>query len=491
MPNSKTPADPPTKTTGSPAASSPAATAPPLYPPAIDPPDQPLPLLAFLREFPKNPLRSVPISAYEDDITVLRSNVPKTTYAWVTSPALIEELLIRHSGDLIKSRVEKRVFARTVGNSVLTADGDKWRWQRRALAPLFRHSEIIGYVDKMSRAADDQVAEWRTAGPGIRNVETDMTDVTLQVIMRTMLASTDRDISRRIMTATEAYLSKSSWEAAYAILQLPRWFPHPGTWRMVASARSLREIMAELIDNRRSPGVKPAGIGEDRDDGHDDDLLGRLLNARDPETGQPMDEEGLIDNLSTLLLAGHETTAKALTWTLYLLARAPVWQEAVRQEVIEVAGDAPITGEHIDRLQITTRVLKESMRLYPPVPVVARVNTAFIRAGGENLPTGANIVFPVFAIHRHKKIWDDPNRFDPDRFLPAKEKAIPRTGYMPFGAGPRICIGQSFAMMEATALLATFIRAARFGWDGQHKPEPLSRITLKPAGGMPLEVEPL
>ncbi len=461
------------------AAASPAVNASPLYPPTITPPDEPLPLFKFLREFPKNPLRSVPRAAYEDDIFVLRSKLPKITYAWITGPDLIEEILIRRSGELIKSRVEKRVFARSVGDSILTADGDKWRWQRRALAPLFRHQEIVGYVPTMVEAAQQLVAAWRSAGPGVRNVETDMTQVTLDVIMATMLASNDRDTSRRIMTATEAYLSKTSWEAAYAILRLPNWFPHPGTWRMTSSARTLRAIMAELIDNRRAAG------------GANDDLLGRLLNARDPETDQPMDEEGLIDNLSTLLLAGHETTAKALTWTLYLLARAPEWQDQVRREITTVAGRSVISGEHIAELKVTTRVLKESMRLYPPVPVIARVNTAFIRAGTENLPIGSNIVFPVFAIHRHKKYWEDPDRFEPDRFLPDKEKAIPRTGYMPFGAGPRICIGQSFAQVEAVALLATFVRAARFSWDGSHAPEPISRITLRPSGNMPLGVHAL
>lgn len=182
--------------------------------------------------------------------------------------------------------------------------------------------------------------------------------------------------------------------------------------------------MAGLVAKRRAVG------------GADDEFLGRLLSARDPETDEPMEEEGLINNLSTLLLAGHETTAKALSWTLYLLARAPEWQEAVREENSQVAGTERISAQHIDQLIVTTRVLKESMQLYPPAPVVARVNTEFIRAGDEHLPVGSNLVFPVYAIHRHRKYWEDAARFDPDR-----EAAISRTQYMPFGAGPRICIG--------------------------------------------------
>ena len=451
----------------------------PLYPPAITPPEAPLPLLKFLRQFPKNPLRSVPRGAYEQDIFVLRAKTLNVAYAWITGPELIEEILIRRAGALNKSRVEKQVFDRSVGDSVLTADGARWRWQRRVLAPLFRHQEIIAYVPRMSQATEQHIAVWQASGPGLRNVEEDMTQATLAVIMRSMLGNSDAGVATRIMAATEAYLSKASWEAAYAILRMPNWVPHPGTWRMIRSARTLRSIMADLIAERRAIG------------GADDDLLGRLLAARDPETDEPMHEEGLINNVSTLLLAGHETTAKALTWTLYLLARAPEWQQAVREEVSRVAGGNQICAEHIDQLQITTRVLKETMRLYPPAPVVARVNTEFIRAGDENLPVGSNLVFPVYAIHRHRKYWQDPDRFDPDRFLPENEKRIPRTQYMPFGAGPRICIGQAFAMIEAVTLLASFIRAAEFDWDGKHKPEPISRITLRPAGGMPLLVRPL
>lgn len=456
-----------------------AGSEPPLYPPGITPPDEPLGLLAFIKEFPKNPLRALPRKLYEKDILVLRPKFPKITYCWITGPQLIEEVLIKQAQSLNKSPVEKRVFAKSVGDSVLTADMDHWRWQRRVMAPLFRHQQIVEYVPQMSEAAARQVSIWRQAGAGVRDIEDDMTEATLAVIMATMLGSRDMEIGHRIMSSTERYLAKSSWEATFAILKMPGWVPHPGSWSMNSSSRELRTIMAGFIAERRRSG------------GKDDDLMGRLLVARDPETDQPMDDDVLINNLSTLLLAGHETTAKALTWTLYLLARSPAWQEAVRAEVAAITGGEPVTAQHIDQLAITTRVIKEAMRLYPPVPVIARVNTQTLHVGGEDLPVGSNIVFPAFVIHRHRKYWDDPDRFDPDRFLPEKEKAIARTQYLPFGAGPRVCIGQSFAMMEAVVLLATFIGAMRFEWDGKHSPEPISRVTLRPEGGMPLKIEPL
>jgi cytochrome P450 len=201
-----------------------------------------------------------------------------------------------------------------------------------------------------------------------------------------------------------------------------------------------------------------------------------------------MTDDQLIDNLATFLLAGHETTAKALTWTLYLLARSPEWQERARTEIAEVTGGAPMTAQDIPRLAVTQRILKESMRLYPSVPAMTRVNRVATNLGDLNLPSPTLIVIPVFAVHRHEALWDDPGRFDPDRFLPEREAKHQRMQFMPFGVGPRVCIGASFAMTEATVVLATLLQAARFGWDGQHAPEPISRVTLHPKGGMPLHV---
>jgi cytochrome P450 len=231
-----------------------------------------------------------------------------------------------------------------------------------------------------------------------------------------------------------------------------------------------------MLEHRRTSGLDS------------DDLMGRLMRVRDPDTDTPMSDKQLIDNLLTFLVAGHETTAKALTWTLYLLARAPEWQERVRAEVRDVAGTAPIGAEHLDRLRMTRQVLQEAMRLYPPAPVLTRVTSAPVELAGHTIGPGVLINMPIFAIHRHRKLWDDPERFDPERFTPEREKKLLRTQFMPFGFGQRICIGMSFAMIEATVLLAMLVRGAHFAWDGHHAPEPVSRVTLRPKGGMPLIV---
>jgi cytochrome P450 len=273
------------------------------------------------------------------------------------------------------------------------------------------------------------------------------------------------------------FLDRISWEVAWALVGLPPWVWHPAKRPMRNAAADLRAAISRIIARRRAPG---GAVG--------DDLLGRLMAARDPETGEPMSDSQLADNLLTFIAAGHETTAKALTWTLYLLARAPDWQQRVREEVAAVAGVQQIAADHLSRLGVTQRVLKESMRLYPPAPVMTRMTARDVVLDGHALPAGTLLVIPIFVVHRHRRLWEDPDRFDPDRFLPEREAEHLRTQFMPFGFGPRTCIGMSFAMLEATAILATLVRAAAFGWDGRHLPEPVSRVTLRPKGGMPLSV---
>ena len=452
------------------------AAAPALYPPTVAPAPDLLPLHRFILNFVRNPLSSLPRQVYEEPLVKFETR--RSLIVWVTSPPLTEEVLLTRQEEFPKSPMERRIFAATLGNGILTSGGQHWRWQRRVMAPLFRRAEILRYVPTMIRAAEEQLARWRADPPGsVQHIDRAMTEATFSVIARTMLAAGEPEDADVIRAAGGDFLERISWSIAYALLRLPTWMPHPGKRQMRLAAQKLRAAVRDIVERRRRWAIAA-----------DDDLLGRLLSARDPETGEPMSDDHLVDNLLTLLEAGHETTAKALTWCLYLLARTPEWQQRVRDEVLGVAGTEPIAGGHIDRLATTQRVLKEAMRLYPPAPVLSRLAPKPTRLGGHELKAGTNIVMPVFAIHRHRQLWEDPDRFDPDRFLPEREARYARTQFMPFGAGPRICIGMSFAMAEATAILATLVRGARFEWDGQHVPEPLSRVTLRPKGGMPLRV---
>jgi cytochrome P450 len=453
-----------------------AATATLLYPPTVTPPSAPLPLGKFVYSIIRNPLSVLPQGAYEEPIFGLERKSRYNAF-WVMAPELVEDILIKRSGVFLKTPLEKRVFRRTLKDGVLSADGPLWRWQRRIMAPLFRPVDVLGYVPSMAQPAEELLAEWRAATPGsVQRVDDAMTEATFAVIARTMLKGGEPSEAETIKHATAVSLAHISWDMMYGALNVPVWMPHPWSWALSRSARRLRGAVEAIIRRRQ------------RDGGGGTDLLGRLLDARDPDSGEPMEMERLINNLLTLLEAGHETTAKGLTWTLYLLARAPEWQEQVRAEIANICGEGHITAEHIGQLSVTQQVLKESMRLYPPVPVVSRVVTQDTELAGKPIPKGAMAIVPIYCIHRHKMLWSDPGRFDPTRFTPEKEASYSRTQFMPFGAGPRVCIGNSFAMTEATVILASLIRAARFDWDGRTLPEPISRVTLQPKGGMPLKV---
>jgi cytochrome P450 len=299
------------------------------------------------------------------------------------------------------------------------------------------------------------------------------------VISATLLPSADPAFALTFERSIRSLQRSAGWGILYASMSLPKGFPRPGMFSSARAIARLRSTVGALI---RAQGERRAG-GEDRDD-----LLRRLLAARDPESGRSMGEEQLIDNLLTFYLAGHDTTAKVLTWTLYLLARSPAWSAALEDEIERVTGGTAIGSQHVDKLVLVQQVLKEAMRLYPPVPMMSRQAIADVSIGGHPVRAGTSVLMPVYAIHRHAKRWERPNEFDPTRFAPEREKAIPRYQYMPFGAGPRICIGMSFAMVEATAILATLVRSARFATVPGRDPTPVARVTLNPGGGMPLAV---
>ena len=330
----------------------------------------------------------------------------------------------------------------------------------------------------MSSAAEAMLATWAgDASGGYRAIDKDMTRLTFNVISQTVLPGGDDHIGAAIEQASGDYFGPISWTFVYRFFNVPQWMPHPGRRRMLRAEKFLRTSVAALIAARQA---NPTSRN---------DLFGWLSEAKHPETGAPLGAELLLDSLLTFMMVGHETTAKALTWSLYLLSESEDWAERLREEIETVAGNEPIGPEHIDRLQLTQQVVKEALRLYPPVPSITRQAATDLELGGQHIAAGTLINIPIFVLHRHRSIWRDPDCFDPDRFAPEAEAKIARTQFMPFGAGPRTCIGSAFAMIEATAVLATLIRGARFRLKAAHVPIPVSRVSLAPKGGMPMRVE--
>src|SRR5215210_1098874 len=253
--------------------------------------------------------------------------------------------------------------------------------------------------------------------------------------------------------------------------------PYPGRRRAERGRDYLRGEVARIVSERR----------------HGDqaypDLITRLLKAKDPETGRAMSDRDVVDNVLTFITAGHETTALALTWTFYLLSLHPGIEERVVQEIGAVTQGAALREEHVEALSYTRQVVLEAMRLYPPAPVVVRTASRDVSLGHELIRAGSPTYIPVYAIHRHRLLWDEPDTFDPDRFAPEAVRAQHRYAYLPFGAGPRICIGMSFALLEAVVILATLLRSMRPSLRPGYAPELKQRITLRPAAGMPIRLD--
>ncbi|HXR58392.1 MAG TPA: cytochrome P450 [Burkholderiales bacterium] len=420
----------------------------------------------------RNPLAVVPRAAYEQDFVGSRRGPRK--FAWVTSPALVKTVLLDER-DKFHKLSTIRFLSPLLGKGILTSEGADWRWQRQASSPMFRREDVLGFVPTFVRATGKLLAAWRAA-PGVRSIDRDMQRVTFDVISATLLPSADETVGPAVERSVERFQKAGAWGQFFAMANIPQWLPRPGLVEGRRSVAELRGAVARMMGERRALKAEP------------DDLMNRLMHARDPETGQQMNDEQLIDNLLTFYLAGHETTARALTWTLFLLARFPDWTEKLVAEISSVTRGAPIEAGHLERLVLTQQVLKESMRLYPPVPLMSRQAVVDTELAGEPISVGTSVVMPIYAIHRHARRWEDPDAFDPGRFAPGREEKIPRYQYMPFGAGPRICIGMAFAQIEATAILATLLQHARFAPVEGHVPEPVARVTLLPKGGMPLKV---
>lgn len=449
------------------------AAAPRLVPPRIVPPAQPLRGLAFVARFVRNPIAVVPQAVYDGDL--VRYERGARSIVWITAPALIKQVLLEERDKFLKL-AQIRLLSPLLGKGILTSEGADWRWQRQASAPMFRPQELSGFVPTFVRAANAVIARWRARPGAVQPMDRDMTEATFEVVSATLLPSADARLPQAIERSTGLFQRSGAWGQLFAIANLPNWLPPPGRRSMAGAVQAMREAATALIAERRAGGTAK------------DDLLHRLMQARDPESGQSMNDEQLVDNLLTFYLAGHETTAKALTWTLYLLARSPEWTRALQQEIDGVTGGSEVDAGHIEQLVLTQQVLKESMRLYPPVPLMTRQAVADTQFGTHPVRAGTSVVMPIYAIHRHTQRWRDPDAFDPERFAPGREAAMPRYQYLPFGAGPRICIGMGFAMLEATAMLATLLRGASFAPIAGRDPVPVARVTLIPGGGMPLEV---
>ncbi|MFZ3241121.1 MAG: cytochrome P450 [Pseudolabrys sp.] len=439
----------------------------------FEPPARPLGLLG-LRTLMRNYIETVPRFAYDQNVTHFCTRMSDVLI--VSDPDIIQELLVDKAEAFGRDPTTRRSFAPVIGNTALfLAEGADWRWQRRAVAPIFRHETLLSFVPVFAAMAQRQVERWRKAD---RTVPTDaaaaMTRTTFEIIVEAMLGgSANLDADRYSRALTDNF-GTIPWHIIYVMFSIPEWMPYPHRRRAMRSRDFLHRDIRRIVAARHfSQSSKP-------------DLLNLMRAAHDPETGRTMSDDEIVANLLTFITAGHETTAVALTWALWLLAKDQVTQQRVFDEVKSVAADQPIDAASVEGLAFCRQVIQEAMRLFPPAPGIARISKAAVKIGNMQFSAGTRIHIPVFALHRNAGLWDNPDAFDPDRFAPELVKARRRFAFLPFGGGPRVCIGGGFAMLEAAAILATIIRAFRLDPVAGHKPKPVARVTLRPAGGMPL-----
>ncbi|WP_420556782.1 cytochrome P450 [Roseovarius sp.] len=397
----------------------------------------------------------------------------------VMDPGAIREILLERVDTYPKSLVTKNLLKPAIGESLFIAEGAHWRWQRRTAAPVFSHRNVMNLAPIMTAAARrsaDRVAE---AGPRAIDMAADMVRTTFDVIADVTFSGDGMFDADAVHRGIDAYISEAGKISLLDVLGAPDWVPRPG--RLIFSRNAvgdMRRIADEAIEARRQRG--PEGVP---------DLLDLLMEGEDPKTKRQMNTAELRDNLLTFIVAGHETTALTLGWSLYLCAFDQSVQDRARAELRAVCGDGPVTGEHVENLPFMRQIIDEALRLYPPAGMVSRTAMANDTLCGREIRKGDTVILPIYALHRHHMLWDDPDAFRPDRF--ADRKSVERYAYLPFGDGPRICIGASFALQEAVIILGTLLNRFRFTPVAGRNPDPVMILTLRPEGGVWLEAEPV
>lgn len=389
---------------------------------------------------------------------------------FIMDPDAVHAVFVDQAEDFPQGSLWKRLMSPVWGGGIAVAEGADWRWQRRAAAAAFRPAHLGALVPSMAQAAERALDRWRAADTSLDMVE-EAARITFDVILDAVLSGGedfDRATLRPRIGAFVAQLGQM--RLSYFIAPDAFHAGRPST--ATADGETLREEVARMVRRRRT--AAPRG-----------DLVDLLLAATDPETGRAMDDVTVRDNLLGFIVAGHETSAMALGWAIFLVSQHAATARRLRQEALDVAGDRPIGAQDVDRLVFARQVIQETMRLYPPGFSLTRVAARTVEAGGVRIRQGERVLAPVYAIHRHRKWWRDPDVFDPDRFAaPLPDRRV----YMPFGAGPRFCLGAAFAMTELVVALATLARRADFHLTPGHRVWPVADLALRPEGGLPMGV---
>ena len=394
----------------------------------------------------------------------------------VMDPEANRRILRDAVGNYPKSDVTKLILSPAIGDSLFIAEGQHWHWQRRAAAPAFSLRNVQALAPVMTAAAEAASERLDAQAGRAANLFDEMITATFDVISDVTFSGGEAFDKDAVHKAIDAYIGQTAKVSILDVIGAPTWVPRPSRMVSASALTQMKRVADAAIEDRRKTGPRPVP-----------DLLDLLLEGEDPETKRQMNTAELRDNLLTFIVAGHETTALSLAWSLYLCAFDPAVQDRARAEAQAVLGDRAATVADIPRLKYVRQIVDEALRMYPPAAFLSRTAKAADTLCGREVRPGDTVMLPIYALHRNHLLWDKPDAFDPDRF--ADPKAIDRFAYLPFGDGPRICIGASFALQEAVIVLATLLARFRFGRVPGKEPKPVLILTLRPEGGVWLKVE--
>lgn len=447
----------------------PAASLPPRVPLAT----KPLGVLGSLQAGRRNVLELIPEIATHAPILSGRTG---KRWHMVMEPGALRQILRDKVENYPKSLVTKLILGPAIGESLFVAEGAHWQWQRRAAAPVFTHRNVAALAPVMTHAAERSAARLAAGvGRGV-DVFAEMVAATFEVISDVTFSDGEGFDRAAVHRAIEGYIGQTAKVSFLDIVGAPAWVPRLHRMFAGAGIRDMKRVADQAIDRRRLEGAKPVP-----------DLLDLLLAGEDPASGRKMTTAELRDNLLTFIVAGHETTALTLAWALYLCAFDPDVQAAARVEAQAVLGDRAATVADVAQLPLVRQIVDEALRMYPPAAFLSRTAQAEDSLCGRDVLKGDTVILPIYALHRHHGLWKNPDAFDPSRFDGGQK--IDRFAYLPFGDGPRICIGASFALQEAVIILATLLARFRFGLIEGKVPKPVMILTLRPEGGVWLTVD--
>jgi cytochrome P450 len=447
--------------------------------------------------------RTVPPSRLEIIRTVLKNplelwGLPSYTWPWIVTrffgqttiiandPGLIRHVLVDNAANYEMSEIRQLVLRPILRDGLLTAEGPVWKRSRKAMAPVFTPRHARGFALQMREQSELFLTRYQSDNTGlVRDIAVDMTELTYAILSETLfsggIVSEQGDFARDV----DDLLHSMGRIDPFDLLRAPKWVPRLTRIRGLSVLRKFRNLVKRTMDHRRDI------IARDRSSAPDD-FLTLLLELEGPDG---LTSEEIEDNILTFIGAGHETTARALAWTLYCVANCPEIQNGMEAEIDNVLATGADPVDWLERMPLVRAAFEEAMRLYPPAPSINRdavKDDRFVAANGEvvEIAKGTTVLVMPWTLHRHELYWDRPRVFDPLRFMPGEREKIGRFQYLPFGAGPRVCIGATFALQEAVIALAVLMHRYRFDVTPQTKPWPVQKLTTQPAGGLPMRVTP-